>query len=294
VHALLYLREKEGIKDKLNFEDIKDKISAAELEEIHKRLKEHKHDKEAARMVKDLKKVVESGSDYYSKISSSLRVALMELTTGNTGTIMGNVRGNDIIEKLEKGEGVIFLAQLGSLLTSKTASTVSRVLISMLKTLAGRKYASGKVLNPPLVLYADEAHNLLFHGFETMVSQVGSANFAICGFSQSINQIYAAMGDMSKGRSIIDNINTKIYMRAPDEETAKYASEHFGTVKNLNTILNIQGTANFREVKDEMVKKEVILGLQTQEFLMTTHSGRYMGSTATTNNSYINIVYPSA
>jgi type IV secretory pathway TraG/TraD family ATPase VirD4 len=100
------------------------------------------------------------------------------------------------------------------------------------------------------------------------------------------------MGDLSRGKSIIDNINTKIYMRAPDEETAQYASEHFGTVRNLNTILNINGTANFREVKEEQVKKEVFLSLKTQEFLMTTHSGRYMGRTATTEQSLINIIYP--
>jgi hypothetical protein len=31
VHALLYLREKAGITEKLNFEDIKDRVSSAEL-----------------------------------------------------------------------------------------------------------------------------------------------------------------------------------------------------------------------------------------------------------------------
>ncbi|MDR2104979.1 MAG: hypothetical protein LBP51_04400 [Deferribacteraceae bacterium] len=36
-------------------------------------LKEYKDDSDAKRMIKDLTKVVESGQDYYSKISSSLR-----------------------------------------------------------------------------------------------------------------------------------------------------------------------------------------------------------------------------
>jgi type IV secretory pathway TraG/TraD family ATPase VirD4 len=249
---------------------------------------------EASVIARNLNKIVESGNDYYNKISSSLRVALMELTTGNTGQILGNVRGNDVIERLESGKGVILVAQVGSLLTNRTAFTISKVLLSMLKSFTGRTFASGKTLNPPLSVYLDEAQNVLFHGFEDLVAKGGGANLLVHGFSQSVNQIYAAMGDETRGRSILDNINTKIFMRSPDNDTAEYVAEHFGTVKRFSSILNVGGTPNMREAEENLVKPQHLLSLQSQEFYMLTYDGRYKGLTTNVAESKLKVEYPSA
>jgi hypothetical protein len=293
VHSLNFIRKQEAIKEKLNFNDIKDRVSAKELEDIYKILNQfYRNDNNAVHMAKDLKKIIESGADYYSRIASSLRVAMMELTTGSTGKILGNIRGNDIIQRIEEHKGVIFVAQLGSLLTNKTAATISRVLVSMLKTLAGRTFAAGKVLRPPLVIYADEAQNILFQGFEDLLSKSGSGNIMVNGFSQSVNQIYAAIGDEKKGNSILDNINTKIFMRAPDEKTAQYATEHFGKVKKLAGIYNVGGTPNYRETEDELLPKESVMSLRNQEFIMRSAALKYIGKVTTTDKAFLDIAYP--
>jgi hypothetical protein len=162
----------------------------------------------------------------------------------------------------------------------------------MLKSLAGRTYASGKVLNPPLAIYADEAQNVLFHGFEDLVAKVGSANIMFHGFSQSVNQVYVAMGDKSKGKSILDNINTKIFMRVTDEETAEYAAKHFGTRKRLTPMVTIGGTPNMREIEQPLVKPEHVMRLQPQQFYMLTYSGEYKGRTTQVSPSRLKIKYP--
>jgi type IV secretory pathway TraG/TraD family ATPase VirD4 len=219
----------------------------------------------------------------------------MELTTGNTGAIMGNVRGNDVIERINQKKGVIFIAQVGSLLTSRTSSTISRVLISMLKSLAGRVYASGKTLDPPLSLHADEAQNIIYHGFEDLVSKAGSANFMFHGYSQSISQIYDALGgDMNKGKSILSNINTKIFMRAPDVETAQYISKHFGPVKRLSPIFSVSGNITMREMEDVLLTEEQVMALNPQEFYMRTYTGKYKGRTSPVSEAVLNVIYPQA
>jgi type IV secretory pathway TraG/TraD family ATPase VirD4 len=293
VQSLNYIRRREGIMEKLNFNDIKDRVSAKELEEIYNILKIYKNDRTATHMAKDLKKIIESGADYYSRIIASLRVAMMELTTGNTGRIIGNIRGNDIVKRIEENKGMIFLAQLGSLLTSKTAATISRVLLSMIKTLAGRTFAEGKALSPPLSIYLDEAQNVIFQGFEDLLSKSGSGNIMVNCFSQSVNQIYAAIGDERKGNSILDNINTKIFMRAPDEKTAQYATEHFGRVRKLSGIYSVGGTPNYREMEEELIPKEAIMSLAPQEFIMRSAELKYIGKVTTTEPAFLNIKYPS-
>ena len=82
----------------------------------------------------DMQKILNNPQDYYSKIASTLRVALMELTTGNIGAIIGKADRNRFLSRLNEGEGVIMVVHLGSLLTRKAAYTVGKVILSMIKS----------------------------------------------------------------------------------------------------------------------------------------------------------------
>lgn len=119
----------------------------------------------------DIAKILATPADYYSKVASSLRVALTELTSGNIGKIIGHADENRFIERLEKGRGVILVVQLGSLLTKRAAYTAGKVIISMLQAFVGRRYSSDKKVDPTLALHIDEAQSVLYPGIDDLFAK---------------------------------------------------------------------------------------------------------------------------
>lgn len=231
--------------------------------------------------------------DYYYKISMTLLTCLTHLSTGNVGELIGKANSNKFIDKLENNKPVILVVHTGSMLTGEAGVTLGKVLLSMIHKFVGRTYASDRRhANPALSIYIDEAQSLLFEGIEDMFAKVGSANVMMTAFAQSVNQIYAVVGQ-ERGKSILDNTNTKIFMRCTDADTAEYVSAHFGDVNKLDAIF---GTAQVttREVEKKVVPAQDVLALQRQEFFLMTYSGLYRGKTTTTKPPGFFIKFPSA
>ena len=152
VQALIMLAEVRGVPPSFNLNDIKNHISHQDLEQLKEQL-DYIDTPEAKQLSRDMRKILSTPPDYYSKVTSSLRVALTELTAGNVGRIIGKADENRFIKRLEQGqvsedsEGIILVVQLGSLLTKRAAYTAGKVIISMIQAFAGRVYSSGKNLH---------------------------------------------------------------------------------------------------------------------------------------------------
>jgi len=302
VTSLILLKKVRGEKPVFNLNEVKNYIGRESLEELKKVLEEEvikagkevlgeEDYREAEQVYKDLMKILASPQDYYSKVSSSLRVALMELTSGHIGRIIGKADENRFIKRLEAGESVILVAQLGSLLTQQAAYTLGKVILSMVQTFVGRVFSSGRTVNPPLCIYIDEAQNLLYFGIEDLFAKAGGAGVWVHGFSQSVNQIYAQLGkDM--GNSILDNTNTKVFMRVPDKETAAYVSGHFGMRRKVSPILALGGGVTAKEAEEEVVRIEDVLNLQPRYFYMMSYHGRFFGKTMDVKDAVIKIKFP--
>ncbi len=56
-----------------------------------------------------LEDILKSPLEYYAKVSSTLRTALMELSSGNIGKIIGQADSNRFIKRLEAGQRVILV-----------------------------------------------------------------------------------------------------------------------------------------------------------------------------------------
>jgi conjugal transfer pilus assembly protein TraD len=292
VQAFMVLTKK-AYGERFNFNDVKDVVSHNDLKTLHANVKSFSNEPHVKQLAMDLQKIVDSGQDYYNKVSSSLRVALMELTSGNIGEVIGKARGNPVIERLENGKRIILVAQIGSLLTNKAAFTVGKVLLSMFQSFVGRTFASGGKCNPPLEIVIDEAQNVLYYGIEDFFAKAGGANVHLHGFCQSVNQIFSRIGK-EFGNSILDNNNNKIFMRVPDVETAEYAARHFGVNRQMTSMMSTSGVLNIREVEDDRVKPEHLLNLSPREFFMMNYEGIYYGKTNTTSDRYLDILYPKA
>jgi hypothetical protein len=298
VQALLLLKRVRGERTVLNFTEVKNYIGRENIEELRNQISELLESRpegvdleEVSQLLKDIDKILSSPQDYYSKVSSSLRVALTELTSGHIGKIIGKTDENRFIKRLESGERVILVAQLVSLLTQQAAYTLGKVLISMVNSFVGRVFSSGRLVEPPLCVYIDEAQNLLYLGIEDLFAKAGGAGVWVHGFSQSVNQIYAQVGK-DFGNSILDNTNTKIYMRVPDAETAEYAAKHFGKVKRTVPLLSLGGGVTAKADEDYVVRPEDVLSLQPRKFYMMSYHGWFYGKTIDVERAFVEIKFP--
>ena len=291
MQGLLLLAKHEGRVADFNLNDVKNKMSRSELEKLKSEV-EAIGTEEAMQLSSDIQKILDSPPDYYGKVSSSLRVALVELTTGNIGKIIGKADENRFIKRLEKGQRVIMVVHLGSLITRKAAFTVGKVIVSMIQSFVGRVFASGRKVDPPLCLYIDEAQNVLYFGIDDLFAKAGGAGVWVHGFCQSVSQLYAEIGE-DYGNAILDNTNTKIFMRVPDVKTSEYVANHFGEKRIYSPILSLGGGVTSRELEEPVIKPSDVLNLPARKFYLLTYSGTYIGKTSDVSKLYVDIKFPN-
>ncbi|HHL33245.1 MAG TPA: conjugal transfer protein TraG [Desulfobulbaceae bacterium] len=290
VQALIMLAEAGETAPSFNLNDIKNHISHNDLERLKDQV-DYIDTPDAKQLTMDMEKILATPADYYSKVASSLRVALTELTSGNVGRIIGNADENRFIQRLEQGKGIILVVQLGSLLTKRAAYTAGKVIISMIQAFVGRRYSSGKTVNPALSLHVDEAQSVLYHGIEDLFAKAGGAGVYIHGYCQSISQLYAEIG-MDRANTILDNCNTKIFMRVPDSKTAQYVSTHLGEKRSYSPIISLGGGLSIRETEEVRINHTEILNMDPRQFFLTTYSGMFRGVTADVTDSSIKVIFP--
>ncbi len=290
VQALIMLAEVAGTQPVFNLNDIKNHISHKDLARLMEQL-EYIDTPDAMQLTRDMQKILATPADYYSKVASSLRVALTELTSGNVGQIIGKADENRFIKRLEDGQGIILVVQLGSLLTKRAAYTAGKVIISMIQAFVGRVYSSGKSIAPSLVLHVDEAQSVLYHGIEDLFAKAGGAGVYIHGYCQSISQLFAEVGE-DRANTILDNCNTKLFMRVPDASTAHYVSRHLGEERRFSPIISVGGGLSIRETEEVRIKHTEILNMAPREVFLSTYSGIYKGKTATVKEGSLQVTFP--
>ncbi len=280
-----------------NFEEIKKKASYKGLQTLAntlKGLKGTEYQDEAEEIIVTLDQILGSPIDYFSKVSSSLRTVLTALSTGNIGKIVGKAKSNVFIDRLEQGKKVIMVVQSGALLTRKASDILNRVILSMIQSFVGRKYASGRKIDPPLCVYVDEASNVLYVGVEDLFNKAGGAGVWLHGFTQSIADLDAEIGQ-ERARKILDNTNTKIFMKVNDNDTAEYISIYSGIVRKFSPILSLGGGMTVREMEEPLVRPEEIQRFGPREILFFSFDGKvYRGITATVSPLKLKVKYPEA
>ena len=292
ITANILLATEEGRLPVMNIDTIRQSIRRDALEETMNALRRI-GTREADLTAGMLEDILKSPMEYYAKVSSTLRTALMELSSGNIGKIIGQADSNRFIKRLEEGKRVILVVHTGTMITREAAATLGKVLLSMIQSFIGRVYLSNKQkVDPPLSIYIDEAQSLFYQGVEDLFAKAGSADVMVTAFAQSVNQVYAVVGE-EFGKSILDNTNTKIFMRCSDAETSEYVVKHFG-VRNVLTGIFGSNQVTTREVEQDILKVQDILGLQPREFYMLTYSGRFKGSTLDAPNPRLKIIFPAA
>ena len=289
--SLIFFAKQKGIRPEINFNEVKKRASWPDLKDMEAQLMYYEDDPEAQEILGALRQLLAKPQDYFAKVSSSLHTVLSALSIGSVGSIIGKAKANEFIKRLEQDKKVILVAQTGSLLTRKTSHIVARVLLSMIQSFVGRLYSSHREINPPLCLYMDEASNLLYAGVEDIFNKASGAGVWVHAFTQSIADIEAEI-DEAPARKILDNTNTKIFMRVNDPTTADYIAEYSGMGKRFSPILSLGGGITVREMEEPVVRPENVLNLQMRDFYLFTFAGTYKGKTSVVKPAMLKIEYP--
>lgn len=293
VQSNLILTADTGVLPCLNFDTIRQGIRRSSLEAKRDALKRMTHSEEAQQVAGMMDDILELTPENYSKVSSTLRNRMTEMSAGNIGKIIGQADSNRFIKRLEEGKRVILIVHTGSMITREAGSTLAKVILSMILSFIGRVNQSDrKVVDPPLSIIIDEAQLALFNGAEILFSMGGSAGVYTTALCQSINLLNTAI-DEAFTKSILDNTNTKIFMRCSDAETSEYVVKHFGVHNKLSGIYGANQVTT-RETEEDILKVQDILGLQRREFYMISYNGKWKGVTSNARQVDLKIRFPSA
>jgi len=298
VRSRILLRKFTKSNEPLNFQEISSYCYYEGLEQLKSNVESVNTDDMELNIERDfilnlLEKVLSSPQDYFSKVSSTLRTTLTIMTSGNAGKVIGNIKTNKFIDRLERDEPIILYVMTGSLLSRESAPILNKVTLSMIQASIGRIYSSGKKYSHRLNIFIDEAASAVYKGIETIPAQGRGANVSVTFITQSPADMIAQIGEDSAKR-LMDLTSTKIIMRLNEENSARMIAGYGGKIKTYSPILSSNGGITTREVEEVAIKPEDVLRLQKREFFYFGFEGEFKGKTARVEPTEIMIQMPNA
>lgn len=291
VRGIIKVREDEGFDKYFTFNDFMKWLPYSKFTELKDRLLKFE-DTDSKIIVGQIEDILDSGPEYFNKVSKTLKSAIMQLSLGNTAEVVSRSKNNDFLNRLEEGKGAILYVQSAALLQPRASFMLGRVIISMIQSLVGRFYASGRKFERPLVIYGDEFSNIVYNGIDDMFNKAGGCNCYIVALTQSPADIIAVIGE-DKARKIFDNTNTKIFMRINDISSAKMLTTYGGTMFRNTVQLNLHGGLRGTEVEEDVIRETDLLRLEKREFYYFGFEGVFKGKTDPLGEPDIKILLPN-
>ncbi len=298
VKALNILRRINNNNEPLTFEEIAQRAHYKGIKSLQDELVESVNDdplllnnKESIRILNLLEQILSSNQDYFSKVTTTLRTTLTEMSVGNIGKIIGNVKTNRFIDRLEEDKPVLLYVMTGSMLTRQSSAILSKVIISMIQCCVGKVVSSGRSFKHRLNVYIDEAASSVYRGIEVLFAQGRSSNLNLTALTQSLADMVAEIGQ-ERADKLFDLTNTKIIMRINEQKSAELISDMGGKKAGYSYFLNLEGGINSREVEELNIEADDITQLQKREFYYFGFEGRFKGKTAPVSAGKYEIIFP--
>lgn len=247
-------------------------------------------DRDLEDMVILINNVLCSNADYFSKVVSSLRTVLTQMSTGAIGAVFGGAKRNRFIEMLENDEKVILYVQTPSMLSKRTSDITAKVCLSMLQSCIGRKSVVDEKFKYGLSIYIDEASNSLYQGIENLFNKSRSTDTRITALSQNYADYIDAVGK-DKAKMILGNANGKIFMRLTDPDSAEDAARYAGEITKWDSVISTNGIMS-KQTKDMALKPENLMELKPREFFYFGMEGKFRGKTTPIGDTEIKITPP--
>ena len=221
-----------------------------------------------------------SPPDYFSKVTTTLRVHLAQLSVGIPGKLVSDPSGGNFCEEIERGETPVVFVQLSSLQNPEVTRKISRLISSMVRTLAGRYSSVKKTINPPLSFIVDEFFNVVHVGFEELLSKCREAGVQFTAVSQTISQLSEAVGE-NLAYDILGYFSTLLSFSVPDKLTPEFVAERLGKVKGFRTGIRYQDGGEYfvSENEDYVVSPSDLRNLKPRHFYFKNYDVLAYGKT---------------
>src|SRR5271157_1402685 len=288
VQGLILQSDRLQKRPQINFNEIRRRADFISLKDFRDQFIAYNKAKD---LTEELNQILAAPLDFFAKVSSSLLTTLRALTTGNVGEIIGKAFENEFLSRIERKQGADLFCNTGSLLARRTAHIVGKVIVSSIQSLIGRWLSSGKKLNPPSCLHIDEAHNVMYKGIQEMFNKMGGGNVWVHIYTQSIAQIVDEIGQDTT-ISILDNINTWIYMLVNHPDTAKSIEKVTPQVRQFEPTFRFDGGVMMRSEPVPMITAQQLLSLQRRQFFMRHFGKFYYGRTADVGRKWLDVKFP--
>lgn len=231
--------------------------------------------------------------DFFSKVSTSLSTLLTKLSAGEVGDIFCTIRTNPLITKLGKkdAEQFILIVQPFSIRFGDIANTVVKLILKQLATLFGNVGSTERIINR-VVMFLDEGGDVLYSDISDLFNKVRSLGGTIMIYTQSYQDFIDALGE-TRGKRVIDNINTTVRLRVNDIESAERVVKELSTAVEFgSTTVASTGTNDSRVI---IQKKEEDILNPTDVTLMPVGRGivKYSGSIYLVDFAHYGKIYSS-
>ena len=112
-------------------------------------------------------------------------------------------------------------------------------------------------------------------------------------YTQSIAQIEEEAG-AKPAHSIMDSINTWVYMRVNHPDTAAFVMDTSPIVDRQEAVIGLGARVTMRGVKMRQVQQEKVLELPKRSFYLRSHGRFYKGETLDAYPPYVRVTFPQA
>lgn len=164
---------------------------------------------------------------------------LVDKTTMSVGNLLASLSQGDLGELLSPNpddpkpfldtqqilrRNAVFYLATDSLTNKSLARTLGALFLSDLAAVAGSQYSFGGV-NRDVMLFVDEASEVVCEPFIDLLSKARGANFSIVVATQTINDITSRTHDVAQTKRVLANCLNKCLMRCSDDDTVEFATK---------------------------------------------------------------------
>jgi conjugative coupling factor TraD (TOL family) len=206
-----------------------------------------------------LRSAFEYDRTYFDKLTASLLPLLEKLTTGSIGELLAPDYG-DIDDPrplfdwmgVIRQRGIVYVG-LDALSDPEVAAAVGASMFADLTSVAGRLYKGGEDAGlprlaahdrPHISIHADEFSELVADQFIPMVNKAGGAGIQVTGYTQTIADIEAGIGNRAQADQILGNFNALVMLRVKNLDTARVLTDQLPRVRVFSKITESRATDN--------------------------------------------------
>ncbi len=178
----------------------------------------------------------EHNRDHFQKMVASLIPILSMLTSEPLAALLspefkiGDQKHATDMAKIINNNQVLYLG-LDSLADGTVGSAIGSIMLADLTAVAGDRYNYGIDSNKPVNLFIDEAAEVINQPTIQLMNKGGGALFRVTISAQTFADFPARLGDESKARQVLANINNQIVLRVIDSETQQYIADSMPKIK---------------------------------------------------------------